>query len=311
MTGHPPTIIGELMNNSYARARRAWQNRDVAGYQELARLQTGLGASYLTLNTDGTQKLPVALAEMLEFVPRIIAAVQEVSDLPLSFDNPDVAFHETALRHFRRDRSRGRPILNSLAVSRQQIDRMVDLVHDHDLNVVVMASECLRPDGAQGAAESPDDIVRTARHFVERLHARAPVANDRIIVDPGLCPLASDTSGGVNLCLDAIRALRADPGLAGIHLSVGLSNFSIGAPGHLRLPLERALLCLAMQAGLDFALANPEKNTQPLPPDDPMVGALRRILESGRVQPGETKEEAGFRQLDALMELWSDKGPQA
>jgi hypothetical protein len=44
------TIIGELMNHSYARARKAWGKRDIAGYQKLAKLQTELGASYLTLN---------------------------------------------------------------------------------------------------------------------------------------------------------------------------------------------------------------------------------------------------------------------
>ena len=29
-------IIGELINNAYARARRAWEARDVTGYQTLA-----------------------------------------------------------------------------------------------------------------------------------------------------------------------------------------------------------------------------------------------------------------------------------
>ena len=63
------TVIGELMNNSYGRARKAWNNRDVEGYQHLAKLQSDLGASYLTLNTDGTQKLSVKLEEMIDFLP--------------------------------------------------------------------------------------------------------------------------------------------------------------------------------------------------------------------------------------------------
>ncbi len=28
----PPKIIGELINNAYARARRAWEARDVSGF---------------------------------------------------------------------------------------------------------------------------------------------------------------------------------------------------------------------------------------------------------------------------------------
>ena len=52
-------IVGELMNNSYARARKAFTARDPKGYRELAKLQADLGAEYLTLNIDGTQRIQV------------------------------------------------------------------------------------------------------------------------------------------------------------------------------------------------------------------------------------------------------------
>jgi len=305
VTTHKPRVIGELMNNSYARARRAWQERNLDGYSELARIQTELGASFLTLNLEGTQKLAVTLEEMLEFLPKVIPAIQEVSPLPISFDNPDVAFHVEAMKHFDSSKTNGgRPILNSLSVTRHDIDGMIATAAAHDMKVIVMASEYLRPDGSHGAAESPGDIVDTTRHFATMLHDKAKIANDRIIIDPGLCPLASDTNGGVNLCLDSIQALRADPDLTGVHISVGLSNFAIGAPKELRVPLERTFLRLAMDAGMDFALANPEKNTTPMPAADPLVASLQGILDAGRPQPGESPEDAGFRQLDALMELW-------
>lgn len=301
------TIIGELMNNSYARARKAWQERNLAGYQELAKLQTSLGASYLTLNVDGTAKLPVTLAEMLAGLPTIIPAIQAVTDLPISFDNPDVAFHLEAVKHFDRSKSRGRPILNSLSVTRHDVTAMIDIVKAHDMNVIVMASERLRPDGTPGPAEEPEHIVAVTRHFVQLLHDRGGIENDRIIVDPGLCPVASDTHGGINLCLDSIRAIRADALLKGVHISVGLSNFSIGAPKDLRIPLERAFLALAQDAGMDWALANPEKNTTPMPRSEPLVATLANILAEGKVRPGESKEDAGYRQLDTLMELWAEQ----
>ena len=305
---NPPQlhVIGELMNNSYARARRAWQARDLDGYRHLARLQTELGASFLTLNIDGTQKLPVTLREMLEFLPALIPALQEVTDAPISFDNPEVEFHRECLKHYRPELARGRPILNSISVSRHHIANMIDLVHDHDMNVIVMVSECLLPDGSHGSARTVDDIIGTTRHFVNMLRAQGGIANDRIIVDPGLAPVSSDTSGLVNLCLDSIRAIRAAPDLTGIHISVGLSNFAIGAPKPMQVPLERAFLCLAMTAGMDFALSNPEKNTVPMAPDEPLVHALRHLLDEGRVRPGESAEDAGFRQLDALMDLWAN-----
>ena len=118
--------------------------------------------------------------------------------------------------------------------------------------------------------------------------------------------IASDTSGLINLCLDSIAALRTDPNLQGIHISVGLSNFALGAPKSMQVALERAFLRLAMDAGMDFALANPEKNTVPLAHDAKLVRDLSRVLDEGRVHLGESAEDAGYRQLDALMDLWSD-----
>lgn len=300
-------VIGELMNNSYGRARKAWQARNVAGYQELAKIQTDLGASFLTLNVDGTQRLSVTLQEMLDFLPQVIPAIQEVTDVPLSFDNPNVAFHRECLRHYNPAKSKGRAILNSISVSRNNIDEMIRLAREYNLNVIVMASECLRPDGSHGSARTVEDILNTTKHFVSMLREQAGIANDRIIIDPGLAPVASDTSGLINLCLDSIRAIRSEKNLAGIHISVGLSNFAIGAPKPMQVPLERAFLGLALEAGLDFALSNPEKNTVPMSQDEKLVQDLIRILEAGRVRSGETQEEAGYRQLDALMELWGDQ----
>lgn len=307
MTTGPLQVIGELMNNSYGRARKAWSERNVSGYQDLARIQTRLGASYLTLNVDGTQRLTVTLEEMLQFLPQVIPAVQAVTDLPISFDNPHVEFHRECVKHFDRSKSRGRAILNSLAVSREDITGMMAVAKAHDMMVIVMISECIRADGSHGSPQGVEDMIRTARYFAQRLDQEAGITTDRIILDPGLAPIASDTTGLVNQTLDAIKAIRAEPALAGIHISVGLSNFAIGAPKALAVPLERAFLRLAMDAGMDFALANPEKNTEPLPGGDPFVVSVAKILETGRKQPGESQEDAGFRQIDALMELWGDQ----
>lgn len=300
------SIIGELMNNSYGRARRAWTNRDLAGYQELARLQTEKGASALTLNTDGTDKLKVTMEEMLEFLPRLVPAIQEATDLPISFDNPHVDFHIEALKHFDRSKARARPILNSLAVSRRDIDPMIELVGQYDMNVIIMASECIRPDGSHGASESPEDILGVTKHFAGLLREKAGVEPDRIIVDPGLASIASDTRGHTRLCLDSLRAIHQDPDLSGIHSSVGLSNFAIGTAKHLRIPMERAFLRLAIDAGMDYVLANPEKNTTPMDPDEDLVVRLAEILETCRPAEGESEEDAGYRQLDELMDLWSE-----
>jgi len=303
---HNTTIIGELMNNSYARARKAWLERNVEGYQKLARRQSEFGASYLTLNLDGTQKLAVDFEAMLAFLPELIPAIQEVTDLPLSFDNPHAAFHRKAVECVNRDRMRGRPILNSIAASRKNVDEMIAIAAEYDMDIIVMASERVGDQGEILPAKSPKDIVEAALYFCDKLMASAGVPPSRVVIDPGLCPIASDTGGLVNMCLDAIRGIRMHPDLKDTHLSVGLSNFSIGSPRESHALLERAFLTLAREAGLDYALANPEKNIIPLNQGHPWVERLQTVLDAGRRQPGEDPEDAGFRQLEAFMEFRSD-----
>jgi cobalamin-dependent methionine synthase I len=297
-------LIGELMNNSFARARRAWSDRDIAAYQQLARLQVGLGADYLTLNLDATQALTVRREEMLAFLPELVPALQDAVAVPISFDNPGVDYHQVALAHYDAAIG-GAPILNSVAASRPDLEAMLDLIQAHDTLAIAMASERFA-DGGSAQCLTPEEVHGAALTLVEMLRRRAGRRNDQIIVDTGLPPVGADTYGLVNTGLDAMRLIRRDQELEGVHLSVGLSNFSWGLPGDKKAAIERAYLTLATEAGLDMALGNPEKRPQPLPWDDPMVGQLRRALEAGRPGAGETQEDAGFRQAEALMAMLTE-----
>ena len=296
--------IGDLINNAYGRARKAFRERDVRGYQNLARLQTELGVDYLDVNLDGTQQIQVKPKEMLDFLPDVIPALQEASPLPLCFDNPAVDYHKVALKHYDRSRS-GIPILDSIAASRERLDEMIELVRSYDTMVVVMASERF-VEGGTAQCLNPQDVYEAAKYFVELLATKAGRTNDQIIVDPGLAPVGADTYGLVNIGLDAMRLIRKDPDLQGVHITVGLSNFAWGTPKHVRHEIEKAYLTIATAAGLDFPIVNPESALAPLPPDHKMVELLSYALEQGRVAEGESKETAGFRQAEAVMGLWSD-----
>jgi len=295
-------IIGDLINSAYARARKAFQDRSLEGYQALARSQTAQGSEYLDVNLDATRDIQVRPHEMLAFIPELIPALQEASPLPLCIDNPALDYHRVALEHYDRARS-GRPILNSIAASRERLDEMIDLVKGYDTSVIVMASERF-VEGGTAQSMSPQDVHAAAKHFVELLAVRADRAPGQIFVDPGLAPVGADTYGLVNMGLDAMRLIRADPDLAGVHFSVGLSNFAWGTPKHIRHELERAYLTIASEAGLDYAIANPEHDLTLLPRDDRTVVRLQHALDQGRAAAGEDRETAGFRQAEAVMAIW-------
>jgi 5-methyltetrahydrofolate--homocysteine methyltransferase len=236
---------------------------------------------------------------MLAFLPDVVPAIQTVTTVPICFDNPSVDYHRVGLQHYDRARG-GKPILNSIAASRERLDEMIELVAAYDTRVVVMASERFVPGGTAQCLR-PEDSYAAARDFVERLVTNAGRTLDDILIDPGLAPVGADTYGLVNIGLDAMRLISADPDLAGVHFVVGLSNFAWGTPKGVREQLEHAYLTLGMEVGLDHAIANPEKAPRPLRADHPLVGRLRHALEQGRVLGGETQETAGFRQAEAIL----------
>lgn len=301
-----PKVIGELINNAYGRARRAWEARDVSGFQHLAKLQADAGAELVNLNVDGTQKISVRVEEMLEFLPIVIPAIQEATDVSLSFDNPNIAYHRVALEAFDRSKSRGKPLFNSLAASREDLDEMIAMIGEYDMRCIVMASECFRPDGSTGQSLDPQQSYETVKRFVDLLVTKANRTIDDIIVDPGLAPVGADTYGLVNIGLDTIRLCAADADLQGLHYSVGLSNFAWGTPKAVKPLLERAYLTIAGRLGLDYALANVEANSTPLEGDHPLIVELEAALQHGRRQDGESAEDAGFRQAEKIMDLCSD-----
>ncbi len=298
-------IIAELMNNSYARARKAFTDRDIIGYQNLAKSQAALGVDYLTLNIDGTQQIQVRPKEMLEFLPELVPAIQEVTSVPIAFDNPSVEYHKVALKYYDRKKS-GQPILNSVAASRENLDEMIELVSGYDTAVIVMSSEHFTEGGASQCLD-PNDAYKAAKYFVERLTTKAGRSAHEIIIDPGLAPVGADTYGLVNIGLDAMRMMKRDPDFKDVHMTVGLSNFAWGTPKSIRDLLEKAYLTLGMEVGLDFAIANPEKRPAPLPKDHALVSQLRQALEQGRMRDGESQESAGFRQAEAIMEICNNE----
>ena len=81
---------------------------------------------------------------------------------------------------------------------------------------------------------------------------------------------------------------------------------SFGMPREIRESVESAYLTLAVEAGLDFVLGNPEKDLHILAADDKWVKGIAEALECGRPVDGETQEEAGFRQAAKIIELFND-----
>ena len=269
------TIIGESINDSVPSTKKLFDENDLPGLLELARSQDEKGAAWIDVNVG-----PREPAFMADLVRRI----QSVTAKPLSIDTPDPAIAEAGLRAYDLERTGGRkPVLNSISPLRLA---MFDLCAVRPFIPILMASERYEPGAGCGSANrTAEETGRTARALLEEARRRIPgFTNDQAIIDPGIAPVGGDCEGQLKRVLESLALMHADPFFAGVHMSVGLSNFTVMLPSKkkdgtpVKGPLESAFLTLAMPRGLDTIIGSTVRKYEILPPGHPALACLEDIL---------------------------------
>ncbi len=276
------TIIGESVNDSVPSTKKLFDENDIPGLLELARGQDERGAAWIDVNVGS--RPPAFMADL-------VRRIQSVTAKPLSIDTPDPAIAEAGLRAYDPERAGGkRPILNSISPLRLA---MFDLWAVRPFIPILMSSERFDPGASSANANKTAEETReTARALLEEARRRVPgFTNDQAIIDPGIAPVASDSEGQLKRVLDALALIHSDPSFAGVHLSVGLSNFTVmlpsktkdGAP--VKGPLESAFLTLAMPLGLDTIIGSTVRKYEILPAGHPALACLEDILKLEGYEP--------------------------
>ena len=269
------TIIGESINDSVPSTKKLFDENDLPGLLELARSQDEKGAAWIDVNVG-----PREPAFMADLVRRI----QSVTAKPLSIDTPDPAIAEAGLRAYDLGRTGGRkPVLNSISPLRLP---MFGLTAVRPFIPILMASERYEPGAGCGSANrTAEETRQTARALLEEARRCIPgFTNDQAIIDPGIAPVGGDCEGQLKRVLGSLALMHADPFFAGVHMSVGLSNFTVMLPSKkkdgtpVKGPLESAFLTLAMPRGLDTIIGSTVRKYEILPPGHPALACLEDIL---------------------------------
>jgi 5-methyltetrahydrofolate--homocysteine methyltransferase len=264
-------LIGESLNDSVPATHKLYEAGDLDGLKALARAQDEQGADYIDLNV-GTR--PAA------FLADMVRHVQSVTEKPLSIDTPDPTMAEAALHAYDLRRAGGRrPILNSISPLRAE---MFDLCRLQPFQPILLASE--RNENGKGQLNhTAEEVHQTARELVRTALARG-IGLDQCIIDPAIGPIGADTEGNFRRLVGALQLIHGDPTLRGVHVSVGLSNFTVMLPpkradgSPTKGPLECAFLTLAMPLGLDHIIGSVKRQYSLLPPDHPAVRCLNDCL---------------------------------
>jgi len=269
------TIIGESINDSVPSTKKLFDANDVAGLLDLARCQDEKGASYIDVNVGGRSP---------EFMADLVGRIQTITTRPLSIDTPDPAIAEAGLRAYDPERAgRRKPILNSISPLRVG---MFDLWKVRPFVPILLASEGFDAGAGCGRMNrTAEDTRQTARALLEEAHRRIPgFANDQAIIDPGIAPIGSDCEGQFRRVLESLALIHEDPFFAGVHMSVGLSNFTVMLPpktkdgAAVKGPLESAFLTMAMPRGLDTIIGSTVRKYEILPDGHPALACLRDVL---------------------------------
>ncbi len=264
-------IIGESINDSVPSTHQLYEAGDLDGLKALAKAQDEGGATYIDVNVGS--RPPEFLAEMVRHV-------QSVTAKPLSIDTPDPAMAEAGLKAYDRQRAGGQPpVLNSISPLRLA---MFNLMRIQPFMPILLASE--REEGGQGVPNhTAEEVHATARQLVEAAARHGIPAGD-CIIDPAIAPIGADSEGQFKRLMGAIRLIHADPALRGVHMSVGLSNFTVMLPPKranglpTKGPLESAFLTMAVPLGLDHVIGSVKRKYELLPPDHDAMKCLADCL---------------------------------
>ena len=228
-------VIGEKINGSRKAVAKAIRNRDTDLIARLAREQAEADSTYLDVNA-GT-----APDREPEDMVWLINTVQAVCDLPLCLDSPNPAALSAGLAVV--DKT---PLINSVSGEKERIDGVLPLALAHKTGLIILAL-----DDEVGIPESASERL-TIVHKLVSMAKDGGLSEDQLFIDPLVTAISTGTYNAM-ITYDTIKEIKSAYPEA--HITCGLSNISFGMP--LRSMINRFFMAMAIQAGLDSAIINP------------------------------------------------------
>ena len=227
-------IIGEKINGTRKSVAAAIREKDAQFIRDLATSQAEGGSTYLDVNA-GTapEREPDDMAWL-------VSTVQDVCDLPLCLDSANPAALKAGLEVVKTS-----PMINSVSGEQARIDGVLPLALAHQTDLILLA---LNDKGIPETVEGRMEIVRK----LVGLAVDGGLTQEKLHIDPLVTAISTGTGNAI-LTFETIRSIREE--FPNVHITGGASNISFGMP--LRPIINRYFMALAIQAGLDSAIINP------------------------------------------------------
>jgi len=227
-------IVGERINSSRKSVFEAFQAQNAEFFIDQAVRQEQAGARYLDINA------AALLDDEVDALRWILPLLGDKVSTPFSIDTPNVQAMEEGFKLCSK-----RPLLNSLTMETRRLDVGLPLVRKFKPRVIVL---CLDDEGAASTSARAAEIAKRAKELF-LLEGLEP---EDIFVDPLVRPVGVEPAA-LKVFLDSLPRIKHE--VAGVPTIAGVSNVSYGLP--LRPALNRTLLVLALERGLDAAICDP------------------------------------------------------
>ena len=228
------TVVGERINpTGKKRLQQALRDGDSAYPCAQAVAQAEAGAQVLDVNAG----LPsIDEAATLE---HLVKDLQAITDLPLQLDSSNPEALSRALRIYN-----GKPIVNSVNGEQKTLDTILPLCKKYGAAVVGLALD------EHGIPADSEGRFAIAKRIAAAANA-AGIPNEDIYIDCLTLTASAQQEGAVQT-LEALTRCKKE---LGVRTVLGVSNISFGLP--CRGYLNTTFLTMAMSAGLDLAIMNP------------------------------------------------------
>ena len=228
------TVVGERINpTGKKRLQQALRDGDSTYPCAQAVAQAEAGAQVLDVNAG----LPgIDEAATLE---QLVKDLQAITDLPLQLDSSNPEALSRALRIYN-----GKPIVNSVNGEQKTLDTILPLCKKYGAAVVGLALD------EHGIPADAEGRFAIAKRIAAAANA-AGIPNEDIYIDCLTLTASAQQEGAVQT-LEALTRCKKE---LGVRTVLGVSNISFGLP--CRGYLNTTFLTMAMAAGLDLAIMNP------------------------------------------------------
>ncbi len=262
-------VVGERINPSgKPKLKQTLKSGDMEYVLRLAIEQEDAGAEILDVNVGapGVDELAV--------MPKVVKAIQAVSDLPIQIDSsrPDVI--EAALRV-----CNGKAVINSMTGEERVMEKILPLARKYGACVIGLTmDEDGIPETAEGRYAVAEKVLKKAKEY--------GIPEEDVIIDC-LTLTASAQQKGTDDTLEALRMVKER---LGVPTTLGISNVSFGLPR--RSLLNGTFLIMALANGLDLPIIDP--NDEALMEQIRAFDVLKNLDPNGRKfaeRYGEKQEE--------------------